>query len=104
MDRAASIRGSNVCVVNATAAAISVQKTAGVGHARTPDESAWTALEPGKTWCTAGYNGCTRYYSARGLDPSDEDACGFIQVPDGGPTLWFSAVNPWAGWGIYAWA
>ena len=43
-----------------------------------------------------------RSFSAKALDPADEDACGFIRVPDGGPTLWFSAVNPWAGWPFLA--
>lgn len=93
--REASIRGSNVCVVNSTGSAVSVQPAADVGHGQTPSEAAWITLEPGASWCTAGYNGCTRYFSARGLDPATEDACGFIRVPDGGPSLWFAAVNPW---------
>lgn len=93
--REAGIRGSDVCVVNSTASAVSVQAAADVGHGRTPNEGGWTTLAPGASWCTAGYNGCTRYFSARGLDPATEDACGFVRVPDGGPTLWFAAVNPW---------
>lgn len=93
-DRDASIRGSRVCIENATAAAISVQAATQLDRGRTPPEAAWTSLGAGQTWCTAGYNECTAE-DLNGGDPYTRDTCGYVRVPDGGPTFWFFAVNPW---------
>ena len=93
-DRAAAIRGSRVCIVNATAAELLFQAVRELTGDRTPTETSWTTLAPGERSCTAGYNACTAA-SLKGGDPYIRDACGYVRVPDGGPTFWFFAVNPW---------
>ncbi len=92
VDRLASLRGSRVCVVNETGTPIDALSTRNLKERVAETVDGRATIQPGDRWCVQGYNDCSRYYS---FDKSwkDQDVCGIVTLPGGGPDVVFTAYN-----------
>lgn len=94
VERQASVRGSRVCIVNETEAPIDALLTKNLRERVAVTVDGRATIQPSGRWCVQGYNDCSMYYR---FDRSwnDQDVCGIVTLPEGGPVVVFTAYNQW---------
>lgn len=92
VERQASLRGSRVCIVNETLTPIDALFTRNLKERVAETVDGRATIQPSARWCVQGYNDCSKFYS---FDRSwkDQDVCGIVTLPDGGPVVVFTAYN-----------